>query len=245
MRPGLLYALPVLLLIACNRHYQTQKQEFEHYALKEKNESPAIGSTLAAYKKRVDAETDRIIATTGSALTRNNEQSELGNFVCDALKYASDSILKNGETPLIIVNRGSLRINLPKGDIKVGTVFELMPFENEMTVLYISGRKLPGFIPLFEEKKHSYAGAAIKLMNNTVTSFLINGQAIDPLKTYCIITSDYLANGGDNFVFLQNPVSRKATGLKVRDAIILYCEHLQRQGKTIMPYSDERLEISK
>ena len=246
MKRQLPYALLYIALLgSCAKHYQRQKEDFNHYSLKEQNENGPVGTVVAGYKTKVTAETERVIATTQEVITRNKEQSPLGNFVCDAMKHASDSIFKSPAADLVIVNRRGLRIDLPKGDIKTGTIFELMPFDNELVLISVPGEKLMAFLPLFRQEKHPFLGATITLERDSVSGFLINGQPVDGQKTYRVLTSDYLANGGDNFKFLQDPLALQTSGFKIRDAIINYCLFLTQQGKQIIPYTDERLKISK
>ena len=143
------------------------------------------------------------------------------------------------------MNRGGLRVNLPKGEIKVLNIFELMPFENELVLVKISGEKLFDCINYLAEKKHPYLGLQLKIENGNIKEAKIKNDEIDKSKTYTIITSDYLASGGDNFVFLKEPIELKKSNLKIRDAIIEYCIYLSENKKQIIPYTDGRFQISK
>lgn len=197
------------------------------------------------YKQKVESETGKIIAYSENHLTREGVQSTLGNFVCDALAFAASKEFKDLNPAIVIVNRGGLRANLPEGDIKVVNIFELMPFDNEMVILRISGEKLLEFISLFEDKKHFFSGLKVTLKDNKVTELLAENAPIERSGMYTLVTSDYLYNGGDRFHFLKDPVSVRSTGLKIRDAIIDYCTYLTNNGKHIIPYTDERVNISK
>ena len=50
----------------------------------------------------------------------------------------------------------------------------------------------------------------------------INEKPTDENRTYLVLTSDYLQNGGDNMVFFKNPVNVYKLDYKVRNAIIDY-----------------------
>ncbi|MEO6303191.1 MAG: 5'-nucleotidase [Bacteroidia bacterium] len=246
MRVKFLYLfLSVLTFVSCSKNYLKQKEDFTHYSLKQNQEGENAKITIAEYKVKVDAETEKIIATSSDALTKDGEECTLGNFVCDALKYTSKKVFKDSLIDIVLINRGGLRINLPKGNIKVMTIFELMPFENELVMLKISGDKLLQGIPTILEKNHPFLGLQLKAQNNELLESTINKTSIDETKIYTIITSDYLANGGDNFVFLKEPLSIEKSNLKIRDAIINYCTYLTENKKQITPYIDGRLQISK
>ena len=234
----------VFLFIYCSKKYIKQKENFSHYALKDNRENNNAKDFLKRYKIKVDSATKKIIAVSDDFLTREKDQSSLGNFVCDALKYAGELTFPTTQIDIVLVNRGGMRTNLPKGEIKVLNIFEVMPFENELVLLTITGKQLNEGITIIMEKKHSYLGMQIKMKNEKIIATNINGKEIDNAKSYTILTSDYLANGGDGFTFLDAPISIKNSNLKIRDAIINYCFALSKNSKHIIPYTDGRLEIS-
>ncbi len=243
LRLGILIILQ-FFLSTCGKHYYKQKEEYKHYSLKESSDKSAVSDSITRFKLKVITETGKVIALAADELTKEGAETTLGNFVCDALIYAGKLEFKT-DPDLIILNRGGLRINLPKGEIKVSTIFELMPFENELVMLNVSGQKLLEHLPAFLEKKHPFAGMKVKMENRKVISILINGVTVDEKKNYVVFTSDYLSNGGDNIGFLKEPASLKTSNLKIRDAIIKYCNYLTENKKQITPYTDGRFEISK
>lgn len=234
-----------IFIPSCKNHYIKQKEEFVHLSLKDNSENKTSLDSISRFKKKVDAETGRIISVSQGELTKDGAETTLGNFVCDALLYTAENKFKEKKTDLVILNRGGLRTNLPKGEIKVVNIFELMPFENEMVMIKITGEKLLEFLPLLLEKKHPFYGFKVKIEGAKITSVLIKNSEIDKTKIYNLITSDYLAGGGDNFLFLKDPVAAKNYNLKIRDAIITYCDSLTANHKQIIPYKDGRLEVSK
>ncbi|MBA3679929.1 MAG: 5'-nucleotidase C-terminal domain-containing protein [Bacteroidetes bacterium] len=246
MRGRILYLfLSVLLLASCSKHYLNQKEDFSHFSLKQEPESQIAKVTIAEYKVKVDAQTEKIIAASIDVLTKDGDESTLGNFVCDALKFSGEKEFKNLPIDVVLINRGGLRANLPKGDIKVVNVFELMPFENDLILVKIKGEKLLEGVQTVLEKKHSFLGLKINAKPSEVLETTINGSSIDKEKIYTIVTSDYLANGGDNFIFLKDPLTTEKSNLKIREAIINYCIFLTENKKQIVPYTDGRLQISK
>lgn len=246
MKGRILYLfLSLLIFSSCSKTYLKQKADFTHYSLKENTESENAKIAIAEYKVKVNTETEKIIGNTTDALLKDGDESTLGNFVCDALKYSAEKEFKNLPVDVVLINRGGLRVNLPKGDIKIINIFELMPFENDLVLVKISGEKLLEGIQLIIEKKHSFMGLKIKAENNKLTEATINNIALDKTKIYTIVTSDYLAYGGDNFIFLKEPFAMEKSNLKIRDAIIKYCYFLTENKKQIIPYTDGRLQISK
>ena len=246
MKARILYLLlAVFIFTSCSKTYLKQKEDFTHHSLKENSENENAKITIAEYKVKVDNETNKTIAFSTDALLKDKEESTLGNFVCDALNFSAKQEFKNSNIDIVIMNRGGLRVNLPKGEIKVLNIFELMPFENELILVTISGEKLLEGLQTIVDKRHSFLGLQLKVENSKLLEATINKASIDKTKTYNIITSDYLASGGDNFNFFKDPTSTQKSNLKIRDAIINYCTYLTENKKQIIPYTDGRFQLSK
>lgn len=245
MNVRILYLLVISLLLACNPHYTKKKTEYTHYSLQTEKEHEVIKSAIAPYAEKVKTETEKVIAISTEVLTKDMPQSPLGNFMCDAMKFSAQTEFKENTCDLVLCNRGGIRSTLPKGEIKVNNIFEVMPFDNELVMLTISGEKLLQGLKTIIGKFHPYLGLQLEIKNGEITEALINGEIIDKEKNYNIVTSDYIANGGDSFTFLKNPISTKRCNLKIRESMINYCIYLTEIGKQIIPYTDDRLKISK
>jgi 2',3'-cyclic-nucleotide 2'-phosphodiesterase (5'-nucleotidase family) len=217
------------------------KQEtFNHYSLKEKTGQKAGDSIVSPYREKLSGEMNKVVAVSYRELTKDNSQSMLGNFVCDALKYSGDIDFKT-RADLVLANRGGFRSNLPKGDITAGNIFEMVPFDNHMVLVKVSGEKLLSGLKTIVSKRHSYLGLKLVLKKDSILDVKLNGKPIEPTAMYTIITSDFLANGGDNFNFLANPLEIRVSDLLFRDAIIKYCLSLTAGNEQIIPYTDDRL----
>ena len=240
-----IYLLFATLLFACKGHYIKQGESFSHTTIQHSSTNKSGDSIIEPYKLKIEAEMNRVIAYSTDALTREGDQTTLGNFVCDAMYFWANAKLKNKPVDVVIVNRGGLRNNIPKGAVTVGNVFELMPFENELVLIEITGEKLLTGLKTIIAKKHSFYGLNLVLQNDKLIEGNINQRPIQPDSIYSILTSDYLANGGDSFNFLSKPVNTTFYKILLRDAIIGYCEELSQNKKQIVPYKDKRLYESK
>ena len=128
-----------------------------------------------------------------------------------------------------MVNRGGLRVPIPKGEVKVQNMFELMPFENEVVFLKMSGIELRNFIDHMASRGgEGVAGMRFGIKNDKGYNPEIQGKPLDDTKSYWLVTSDYLANGGDGSEILKNIKDRISTGVKFRD---MFIDHLRKMGK--------------
>jgi 2',3'-cyclic-nucleotide 2'-phosphodiesterase (5'-nucleotidase family) len=234
----------VALFYTCKQQLVHQSN-FSHISVKESSYQDSSIKLVNFYKQQLEEETQKIIAYSVQDLKKENNQHALGNFFCDAMKYICEKTIMDS-CDIVLVNRGGLRANLPKGEIRVYNIFELMPFDNELVLLTVSGKKIIEGLNTIVVKRHSYLGLKLTInANDEILETKIGGKNIEENKNYKILTSDYIANGGDKFDFLMNPIEYKLCNIKIRDAIISYCIKLTEQQKQIIPYTDERFQISK
>ena len=162
-----------------------------------------VEALIVPYRMQLQAEMDEIIGFSARELTKNKPESLLGNALCDLVeKYVEEEL--DLEVDLTLLNYGGIRRNsLPMGNISVGHIFELLPFENEVVVLTLSGQTLEELLLKIGSSGGSpmSGGAQIKLKKEgdwtSVESILIDGAPLDIEKTYKLVTIDYVANGGD------------------------------------------------
>ena len=188
-----------------------------------------------------------IIGYSDSRLTAYNPESPLMNFAADALRSTAQrhSRLK---IDVAITNKGGLRNDIAAGDITVGDIYRVFPFENTLTLLTLSGEQL---LRLFNEIAAAggepISGAKIVITpageSYKVASATVGGQNIEPQKSYCIATSDYLSQGNDGLTTLGEAKERIILPISIRDLMIEYITDLHKQGKTLSAKEDDRIEI--
>lgn len=205
-------------------------------------DDPTFIRLYEPYKQQLDAEMNRVIGYADTALTKPSgvPETRLGNFFADALlaegqKRYPDAVFSFG-------TKGGLRIELQKGNITVGNLFELMPFENELVLLELSGDsvlQLARFIAATGGQPVS--GLRMRIDKGKAADITVAGKPVERSRTYKLITYDYLANGGDNSRGLSNPVSRINLGEKVRETLITYVSEQTQAGKHINTQLDGRI----
>ncbi|MEO5645054.1 MAG: 5'-nucleotidase [Bacteroidia bacterium] len=237
------------LAAAC--HHQSQVTGIEvGYAEMNKTESQYDSATdkiLRPYKDSLDKLMNVIVGHTELAMPKERDKPEtlLGNFVADICLQRLNSTeykFPGAAGTLCLFNNGGLRSSLPKGDLTRRNIFELMPFDNELVVLTLSGKKTWELIR-YVSMSGGQPMAGMKLgihPDKKPAAISIDGQLFDSTKTYQVITSDYLANGGDKMDFFKNPVKIQTTGILIRDAILDYCIAETKQGHTISTKLDGR-----
>ena len=211
-------------------------------------EDVEILKDIQPYHDSLQAKINEVLCYSPRNLSRQEAplESSLGNFYADACYLAADSVFfneKNEHIDFALFNYGGIRTAIPQGRVKVEDIFKLMPFENKLVIVELSGSMVNDlFYYLLERKQaHPISGVRISLKNDKLSAILIQGEKFDPNKNYKVLTHDYLQHGGDNMAFFTNPLSLYVTEYKVRDALI---DHL-RQVDTLKSSLDNRfIEIN-
>ncbi len=231
-----LVCLLAFQLYSCKPASNVSKVETSSYIVTTTDSIPAdsaITEKIKPYSEKINADMGVVLAQSAQVLEKGIPESTLGNFVSDLCfelakrEYKSPT---NQKIDFAFFNNGGLRKSLPKGVITKGDVFELMPFENELVILTLNGADIKKLVNFMASKGGApVSGLRFTIKNNEAVNITIGNVPFDTTKNYTVLTSDYLANGGDNYTFLSEALNRETTGIKIRDAIM---QHLYIMGKT-------------
>ena len=179
-----------------------------------------------------------------SLLNKQLPESTLGNFVCDELMdYAHNNY--NKPVDFCIYNYGGLRVgSIAKGNVSIGKIFELAPFDNYLVVVELGGADCKKLFDLVAENNGTPCSKELRLSigNNKIVNATINNMAFDESKTYTIITNDYVANGGDKTEPMKNAKAVTNLNIMVRDALINNLRVKGKNGQSIKVTLDGRIE---
>jgi 5'-nucleotidase len=161
-------------------------------------------------------------------------ESPLGNLYTDGLLASADVDIA------VHTTNTSIRANLPAGDLTVGSMFEMSPFDNQITVIELSGAELRQVI---SEQAHrgdvrvNFSGMQVHVactnQNMTVTMNMPTGRKIEDTDSVSIAVVNYLALGGDRVftsVMPEGGYELQLDAPLARDAIV---DWLQHRGGTI------------
>ncbi len=209
-------------------------------------EDTSISNYIEPYKIQLDQAMNRVIGTAPENMihNRNLPETNLSNFFSDALLAIGRSI--DPEVSFSMATKDGIRSSIKQGDVTVRTVFELMPFENYITILTLKGTdvlRLADFIA--KTNGQPVGNVKVKIQDKKLIEFKINNQVIDPNKTYKLVTYDFIANGGDHVEGLSNPIQSVTSSERVREALISHIEKLTKAGKKVESKLDGRVEIIK
>jgi 2',3'-cyclic-nucleotide 2'-phosphodiesterase (5'-nucleotidase family) len=237
----------VFTLTNCSTPRLTLQNETHTYKVDNSiAEDTAIINYYLPFKQQLENEMNRVIGYAESSLKRNPSQPEstAGTFFAEALLEIGKSIDPTAQ--IALATKFGIRADIKQGNVTVGNIFELMPFENAITILELSGNDLQTLANFIAKTNgQPLAGMTMEIEDNKPKSIFIQNEPFDNNKTYKLVTYDYLANGGDYIEGLDDPIKRNDSGIIVRKGLIEYVEQLTKEGKTINTKLDGRVKIIK
>ena len=197
-------------------------------------EDPAIAVLIAPYHDRVTSQMQEVLGTAPTALLKSSGESPLANFVADLQRERASQALGQ-PVPLGVMTNGGLRATLAAGPVTLGSVFELMPFENELVVIDAPGPVVQKLFDYAAHVKMAVSGATYTVTFDGLPKDIRIGDHlfdVNENRTWSIAISDYLATGGDNMVFFKSIVPRH-TNILLRTAIADHIRALTKAGQPV------------
>ncbi|MGH9880543.1 MAG: 5'-nucleotidase C-terminal domain-containing protein [Pyrinomonadaceae bacterium] len=214
-------------------------------------DDPALKEMLKPYTARVRALEDVIGRLEGDLIKGGVGAGSLGNFVTDGLRAQVSKKLAQPVT-VMITNSGGLRKNaIAEGELRVKDIFELLPFENALIRIDLTGEQLLKLLGLVLTGRDAQSGARITYRLDAekrpefVSAKIVTADGreleIDRRATYTIGTNDYLYKlGSGDYAILQEGKNVQPIGITMRDAMLDYVKSETAAGRPIKPTLDGR-----
>ena len=209
----------------------------------------AVEKMLAPYSGKVSA-LNVVIGKLAKPLTKEPVGAgSLGNFVTDGIRSYAQTKL-NKPIALTIMNAGGLRKNdIAAGELRATDIFELLPFENALVAVDVTGADLLKVLPALVRDAQSGARLQYKWNDQNRPEFIggklvdENGREheIDSTRLYTIVTIDYLLKlGSGSYAILQEAKSSTPLNITLRESIMEYVKSETAAGRRISIRTDNR-----
>lgn len=179
------------------------------YMKYEEELGPVLGKVLG--KTTVDLDHDRYAGP-----------SLLGEWACDIMRDKAG-------VQIAMTNGGGLRTNIPAGEITAGILYEVMPFDNTLYTMKLSGADVKSNIEhgIMNEDIGWIQISGVKVTynpdaeaGNRITSMVLeDGTVVEMDKYYTVVTNDFMFTGGDKYNF-ENSKDGLDTFIPIRDALM-------------------------
>ncbi|MEL7162689.1 MAG: 5'-nucleotidase, partial [Bacteroidota bacterium] len=213
------YVLPFLAfltLVSCKPPLEAVAVQPRLYEIDEQVARPQVPATdqaaaeatalIAPYKAQLDAKMQRELATIVTPLRKSAPESNLGNWMADLLQAAAEDIYPDKKIAFTTANQGGVRVNeIGAGPLIVSEIYELMPFDNELVLLELTGKEVTEFVSHIANSGGWPVSAELSVRQEESGKLVIriSGQPVSPTATYFVALPDYVANGGSNSSMLR------------------------------------------
>jgi 2',3'-cyclic-nucleotide 2'-phosphodiesterase/3'-nucleotidase len=201
----------------------------------------AVAAIIARSQAEIGPVKNVALGRTGNDLSHDRyELSVLGQWSSDALRQAAG-------VEIAFQNGGGLRTSILAGPITMGNLYEVMPFDNTLVTMDLTGEQV---LQVLNQGINAKAGtvqfsglditidSSLPYGSQLVEVRLSDGRLLDPAASYRIVTNDFMAAGGDEFVMFKQGRNSKDTFIPLRNAL---AEEVKKAG-TINFKKDQRLK---
>lgn len=218
-------------------------------------EDAAIKGRIAEAAEPLEEIRNRVVAQSAASIEGDRSvcrvmECEMGNLVADAML---DRVADQGVT-IAIANSGGLRASIDAGDVTMGEVLTVLPFQNTLSTFQVSGQTvidaLENGVSQVEEVKGRFpqvAGlkftfdASVAPNEGRVQDVLVMKDgawmAIDPAATYSLVSNNYVRGGGDGYKMFRSASNVYDYGPDLADVV---AEYLAESGP-YQAYTDGRI----
>ena len=188
---------------------------------------PEMVSLIKRIRENLGIDLERVISYAKvDIITNNDEESYLGDMITDAMREVTSA-------QIAFQNAHGIRYPLPKGEITIRDLFMVLPFNNTLVTMELTGEQIKEIVKLGLKREHGMlqvSGLKIKYRERDGEIELVSiklsdtGEDIRDDKSYRVVTNNFLAQGGDGmYIFLQGK-NIKDTGLLLRNIVVDYLQ---------------------
>ena len=249
MRNALLLSAFQFFFLACGTQ-QIHDYSAENFPVSDTISGNHLDSMIIPYKLEVDETMNEIIGKATFGLEKYDPESPLGNFAADVVyeaglaygrttKDIGPDAMKNS---FCLLNFGGLRAPINIGEVSIGDVFKLMPFDNTLTLVRLKPDQVKELLSyVMSAHGQPISGSRMELSGSENKLFL-NDKPYNYEQDLVVVTSDYLANGGDKMEFFKLADRKWDSGILIRDIFIDYI----KENKTLGEYPvEDRIKFLK
>ena len=217
-------------------------------------EDEATKARIAEAAKPLDEIRNKVVAQAAEAIEGNRDvcramECPMGNLVADAMLAR----VKDQGIDIAIANSGGLRASIDAGDVTMGEVLTVLPFQNTLSTFEVSGativEALENGVSQVEDGAGRFPQVAgmsftvdlTKEPGNRISDVMVGGEPIDPEATYGVVSNNYVRNGGDGYKMFRDAENAYDFGPDLADVTAEYLA----ENAPYQPYTDGRITVVK
>ncbi|SDZ54641.1 2',3'-cyclic-nucleotide 2'-phosphodiesterase / 3'-nucleotidase / 5'-nucleotidase [Evansella caseinilytica] len=189
-----------------------------------------------------------VIGESDTGLSRDGRfdgDAPLGNFWTDAMRYIADA-------DIAFTNNGGIRDSIAPGEITVGDIYRIEPFDNQIMLIEMTGRAIKDVLAFSYSREGrnqidlQTSGLHYTVLTNASGQYsdvimTIGGQPLDLNETYRVAVADYIGTGGSGYTFDGDVIYGAVAPMTT--AMIDFAEYLSSQGQKLNYSSEGRITV--
>ncbi len=213
-------------------------------------EDEATVARIAEAAKPLDEIRNKVVAETAEAIDGERgscraAECAMGNLIADAML---DRVKDQG-IQIAIQNGGGIRASIDAGEVTMGEVLTVLPFQNTLSTFQVTGETivaaLENGVSQHEEGAGrfpqvagmTYAFDVSKEPGSRISDVMVGGAPIEAGKLYGVVSNNYVRNGGDGYKMFRDAENAYDFGPDLADVT---AEYMAAKGP-FTPYLDGRI----
>ena len=240
----------IALLCGCASHYQVASVSKQRIVVDSRYDNKPVAqgeAFLAPYKQKVDSIMGPVVGIVACDMAAERPESNLSNLLSDILMWAAKDY--NEQPDFAVYNVGGIRAALSKGKVTYGDILDIAPFENKISFISLTGENVLKLFSQIAARGGEGLSHGVELLLSKdlkLVSARLNGEEIDPARSYRITTIDYLAQGNDGLTAFKAGTdlnSPKEDKNNSRYIIVNYFREQQAKGLAVDSKVEGRVRI--
>ncbi|MBP2634984.1 MAG: 5-nucleotidase [Firmicutes bacterium] len=184
----------------------------------------AVQAIVDKVQQEVAPVKNKVLGNTTSGLEHEKfTHSVLGQWVADTMRHQA-------KADIAFENGGGLRTGIPAGTITLGTLYQVVPFDNTLVTVELTGQQVVEVLAHGIYNKQigmvQFSGIQVEYdislpaAKKIVKVTLPDGSNLNLTKTYKVVTNDFMAQGGDGFTMFSQGQHLLDTQIPLRDCLV-------------------------
>lgn len=193
-------------------------------------EDEKILSMIADRKTQLDSRFHEVVGETDIFLDGSMKQIRSGTDT-DLGRLITGVMARSAGTDVAIMNGGAIRASIDEGPITVGEINTVLPFQDTLVKVRLTGSDLTKVLQLSEELgnvsggKLQAFGVDLRVVDGAVRIEKVDGKDFNPQTVYSVAITSFLFAGGDGYkIFGEKGTDVEKTGLLISDLVTEFIE---------------------
>lgn len=202
-----------------------------------------IAEMIARFRREVEPLLERVLGRAPADIGVAREECPMGNLLCDGIREGLD-------LDVALHNPGGVRASIPRGEISYAVVYEVMPFDNTVVILPMTGAEI--------EAALLQAASTVTFLHASGLSYVVDfrgdgpkvrdlrdgdGRPVEGDRTYRVGVNSFMAEGGDGLTLFREVPGAMETGILCRDLLNRQIEGKTAAGEEVTAAVEGRVTI--